>query len=162
MWYYPRVLTQGFFISSWENSANIAKNWPKFWVMNILMSITANFFFKIASFVYLSLNKSTWFHAKQIWTQWITLFDRYFQTGRYKIARVRKISRGPRVPKWFSRYYPRVITPGFWGSQKVGGSKRWKCQNIGAFGMCSTDLVPYPPPLFVVVQCLPRFVMLTF
>ena len=27
------------------------------------------------------------------------LVDRYFQTGRYKIARVRKISRGPRVPK---------------------------------------------------------------
>ena len=30
-----------------------------------------------------------------------------------------EISRGPRVPDHFGGSYPRVLTPGFWGSEKV-------------------------------------------
>ena len=35
-----------------------------------------------------------------------------------------EISRGPRVPDHFGGNYPRVITQGFWGSEKVGRSDR--------------------------------------
>ena len=39
-----------------------------------------------------------------------------------QVGCVCEISRGPRVPDQFWGNYPRVITQGFWGSEKVGGS----------------------------------------
>ena len=41
-----------------------------------------------------------------------------------QVGCVCEISRGPRVPDHFWGNYPRVITQGFWGSEKVGRSDR--------------------------------------
>ena len=46
--------------------------------------------------------------------------------------------------------YLRVITQGFWGSERVGMPERWKCQITVQLVICWPNLVPYPPPLIQV------------